>query len=93
MENINQFLEAMTWLGVPKMAQFQTIDLYEAKNMNQVIDAICKLSCDPWLFEIDAFSRHVVAKGWQGPLLGPKLAEKSERTFRYFGISKSLLIF
>lgn len=64
MENINAFLEALIKLGVPKHETFQTVDLYEGKNVVQVVDCIF------------AFSRHAVAAGFQGPLLGPKLAEK-----------------
>lgn len=64
MENINAFLDALIKLGVPKHETFQTVDLYEGKNIIQVIDCIF------------AFSRHAVASGFQGPLLGPKLAEK-----------------
>ena len=68
MENINNFLAALTdKLGVPKHDQFQTVDLYEGKNVIQVIDTIF------------SFSRHAVAKGFDGPLLGPKLADKRVR--------------
>ncbi|KAJ3090078.1 Calponin-3, partial [Quaeritorhiza haematococci] len=69
MENINTFLQGADKLGVPKSDLFQTIDLYESKNMNQVIDSIF------------AISRHAVKHGFNGPLLGPKLAEKREVNF------------
>ncbi|KAJ3041997.1 Muscle-specific protein 20 [Rhizophlyctis rosea] len=69
MENINNFLSALTNLGVPKADQFQTIDLYEGKNMNQVVDTIF------------ALSRNAVKAGFEGPLLGPKLADKHEVNF------------
>jgi hypothetical protein len=71
MENINAFLDALIKLGVPKHETFQTVDLYEGKNVVQVIDCIF------------AFSRHAVASGFQGPLLGPKLAEKRVRYAEY----------
>jgi hypothetical protein len=64
MENINNFLLALDKLGLPKHEMFQTIDLYEAKNMGSVIDTIF------------AFSRHAHAKGYTQILLGPKLSGK-----------------
>ncbi|KAJ2996888.1 Muscle-specific protein 20 [Globomyces sp. JEL0801] len=69
MENIASFLAAIEELGVPSFESFQTIDLYEEKNMNQVIDCIF------------AVSRMANKKGYNGPILGPKLAEKNVRTF------------
>lgn len=36
MENISIFLKGAEALGVPKHDSFQTIDLYEKKNMTQV---------------------------------------------------------
>jgi hypothetical protein len=69
MENINQFLNALDKLGVPKHDQFQTIDLYESKNMTQVVDTFY------------AFARHAHKKGYTDCLLGPKLADKHEVSF------------
>ncbi|OAJ39911.1 hypothetical protein BDEG_23708 [Batrachochytrium dendrobatidis JEL423] len=69
MENIGTFLQALDKLGVPKMEQFQTVDLFEGKNMGQVVDSIFSLS------------RHAVKHGFDGPLLGPKLADKHEVQF------------
>ncbi|KAJ3124497.1 hypothetical protein HK098_001108 [Nowakowskiella sp. JEL0407] len=69
MENINNFLQGLDKLGVPKSDQFQTIDLYENKNPVQVIDSIF------------AFSRHAAKHGYNGPTLGPKLADKHEVEF------------
>jgi hypothetical protein len=40
MENIGRFLKACDALGVAKHDQFMTVDLYEAKNMNQVVTCI-----------------------------------------------------
>ena len=36
MENISKFLSGAERLGVPKHDMFQTVDLYEKKNMTQV---------------------------------------------------------
>lgn len=70
MENIAAFLDAaQKKLGMPAQDLFQTIDLYEKKNPVQVIDSI------------HSFSRFAARAGWEGPILGPKLAEKVERTF------------
>lgn len=69
MENINAFLDMAKKIGIPQYELFQTIDLYENKNMYQVM--LCIL----------AFSRHAQKKGYQGPFIGPKLAEKQEIHF------------
>ncbi|KAI8918844.1 calponin homology domain-containing protein [Entophlyctis helioformis] len=69
MENIHKFLERMTELGVPSFESFQTVDLFEAKNINQVVGAIYSLA------------RHAEKRGFQGARLGPKLAQKTERSF------------
>lgn len=69
MENINNFLLAAEKLGVPKGDLFQTIDLYENKNINQVVDAIF------------AVARHAQKHGLHVPQLGPKLADKHEVEF------------
>jgi hypothetical protein len=44
MENIANFLRGAETLGVPKHDLFQTIDLFEKKNMTQVIDSIFAIS-------------------------------------------------
>ena len=70
MENIAAFLDAaQKKLGMPTQDLFQTIDLYEKKNPVQVIDSI------------HSFSRFAARAGWEGPILGPKLADKVERQF------------
>ncbi|KAJ3106367.1 hypothetical protein HK100_003740 [Physocladia obscura] len=69
MENIGAFLDRVEKLGVPAHERFMTVDLFEAKNMSQVVNCIFSLS------------RHASAKGFDGPILGPKLAEKNERQF------------
>ncbi|KAJ3199142.1 hypothetical protein HDU82_000693 [Entophlyctis luteolus] len=69
MENINFFLQAAEKLGVNKHELFQTVDLYEGKNMVQVVDSMY------------ALSRCAEAKGYRGQRIGPKLAEKKEYHF------------
>jgi hypothetical protein len=59
MENIGFFLKGCAALGVNKVDQFMTVDLYEAKNLGQVIHCI------------HALGRHVSnSSSYTGPLLG-----------------------
>ncbi|KAJ1914287.1 Protein kinase of the Mitotic Exit Network [Tieghemiomyces parasiticus] len=44
MENINSFLTAARELGVPDSDLFQTVDLYEGKNMYRVVSAVLGVS-------------------------------------------------
>ncbi|CAH1983871.1 unnamed protein product [Acanthoscelides obtectus] len=67
MENINAFLEAVRELGVPAQETFQTVDLWERQNLNSVV--IC----------LQSLGRKADKYGFQG--IGPKEAEKNERTF------------
>jgi hypothetical protein len=70
MENISQFLAFASRLGMPPHDSFQTIDLYERKNVFQVIQAL------------HTFSRFAVQKGdLDAPVLGPKLA--TSRTMEF----------
>ena len=71
MESINNFLKiAAEKLKVPSFELFQTIDLYEKKDLVKVIDTIY------------AVSRHASAqKVWTGPTLGPKLADQRSVDF------------
>ncbi|KAI9202255.1 calponin domain-containing protein [Polychytrium aggregatum] len=69
MENISSFLDRMAAYGVPAHDRFLTVDLFEGKNINQVIDSIF------------ALSRTANRNGANAPLLGPKLATKATRTF------------
>ena len=70
MENIASYLKAATELGVPAYDLFQTVELYEAKNMNAVITSIHSLG-------------RVAQKvqGFSGPTLGAKLATAHARAF------------
>ncbi|KAJ3323522.1 Transgelin-3 [Boothiomyces sp. JEL0866] len=58
MDNISKFLETLPSLGLSSFETFQTVDLFEKKNMNQVIDCIF------------AISRNAEKNGFQGPLIG-----------------------
>eukprot|EP00834_Sanchytrium_tribonematis_P004275 NODE_201_length_13147_cov_1.076104.p8 type:complete len:219 gc:universal NODE_201_length_13147_cov_1.076104:5207-5863(+) len=69
MENITRFLNEAKKVGVPDMEIFVTLDLYEAKNLNKVIECIGSLA------------RNAHQKGYSVPLLGPKLADANVRHF------------
>lgn len=69
MENIGNFLEAAGRYGLPKSDSFQTVDLYEAQNIPQVITGI------------HALGRVAQKKGFAKAVLGPKEAVKQERGF------------
>ena len=69
MENINNFLNFCYSIGVVKTDSFQTIDLFEAQNMTQVV------------IGIHALSRAAAAKGLTTHVIGPKLAEANPRNF------------
>ncbi|KAJ3220238.1 hypothetical protein HDU67_003253 [Dinochytrium kinnereticum] len=81
MENIGFFLNRLNKIGVPTYDQFQTVDLYEGKNVDQVVNCLFSLS------------RHAAAKGCDVPILGPKLSTKTERNFteEQLNQSKSIL--
>lgn len=69
MGNTSQVLAAAKSMGVRDFESFQTVDLYESKNIEQVISSLY------------AISRCASAHGYTGPTLGPKLAQSNERTF------------
>ena len=71
MENIASFLRfCSTVLDIPQHDLFQTIDLYERKNVFQVVQSL------------HTFSRYAVSKGtYQGRFLGPKMATSHSREF------------
>jgi len=65
METINTFLSAIDKYGVVKNDSFQTVDLYERQNLNQVIQTI------------SALGRKAQSKGQSG--IGPKESERQSR--------------
>ena len=70
MENIQAFLVAARKYGVPAEELFQTADLYERRNIPQVV--LC-------LFSLGRLTQH--HPEYNGPKVGPKMAEKNERNF------------
>nr|CAB3232115.1 calponin-1 [Phallusia mammillata] len=67
MENISKFLDAADKYGVKRTDLFQTVDLFEGQNMPQVIIT---------LFNLSSMS---LKKGFTGPSIGVKMANKNER--------------
>jgi len=70
MENINNFQKALTEYGVPKIDLFQTVDLYEKKDIGAVTGCIFALGRTTY--------KHAE---WKGPWLGPKPSEENKREF------------
>ncbi|KAA0184474.1 Transgelin [Fasciolopsis buskii] len=60
MENIQKFLDCCEAYGVPRECLFQTVDLYEARNMAQVLATLLQLGTE------------CQRNGFQGPACGPK---------------------
>jgi hypothetical protein len=69
MENISNYLAACEGIGMSKTDQFQTVDLYEANNIPQVV-------C-----QIFAFGRKAQKIGFEGPTLGPAESNENKREF------------
>jgi len=70
MENIGYFLKAAENLGLKRHDAFQTVDLYEAKNIPQVIQT---------LFVFGSSVQKIPS--YNGPQLGVKMAEKRNIEF------------
>jgi len=69
MENVGNFLTACEGLGCNKIDLFQTVDLYEANNIPQVVNGIF------------ALGRKAQKVGFGGPRLGPEEATENKREF------------
>ena len=65
MENIQVFVTFCENYGMPKTGTFQTVDLFEGRNMAQVMNCIQQLGTE--------CQRH----GFTGPVIGPKPTEKN----------------
>jgi transgelin len=70
MENIQRFQAGIKKYGVPEEEIFQTADLFERRNIPQV--SLC-------LFSLGRITQ--LHPEYTGPRLGPKMADKNERTF------------
>eukprot|EP01134_Creolimax_fragrantissima_P002276 CFRG2276T1 len=69
MENISKFITAIQAYGVPAFDSFQTVDLFEDKNMGQVINCIHSLG------------REAQRKKFNGPVIGVKPSDENRRDF------------
>jgi len=70
MENINNFQKAIQEYGVPKIDVFQTVDLWEKKDMSAITTCLFALGRTSYLHP-----------EWKGPWLGPRPAEENVREF------------
>jgi len=70
MENINKFQEACKKFGVPDIDVFQTVDLWEKRNLSVVTQCIMAIA--------RACYSH---PEFTGPFLGPKPSEENKREF------------
>jgi len=70
MENIEQFIKGCKVFGLKDGDIFQTADLYEVQNMSQVIGT---------LYSVSSYATSL--RGYAGPSIGTKIAEKNEREF------------
>ena len=69
MENIQIFLSFCEKVGMSKTSLFQTVDLYEGRNMAQFMNAVQQLGTECQRF------------GFDGPVIGAKPVEKNVREF------------
>lgn len=70
MENVQSFLAAIAKYGVPNEECFQTPDLFEARNIPQVV--LC-------LYSLGRITQK--HPEYTGPSIGPKMADKNVRNF------------
>lgn len=68
-ENVSAFQNAARAYGLPDAELFQTVDLFEKRNIGQVTQCI------------HALGRHAQKKNFTGPTLGPKMADANVRDF------------
>jgi len=69
MENIEAFQKAVVAYGVPEEEKFQTVDLFEARNVKAVVKCLM------------ALGRTAQDKGYDGPVIGPKMSHGNKREF------------
>jgi len=70
MENITNFAKGIEKYGVPKQDIFQTVDLWEKKDISQVTTCLFALGRTTY--------KH---PEWPGPWLGPRPSEENKREF------------
>lgn len=70
MENVQNFQKALKAYGVPDIDVFQTVDLFEKKDIGTVTNTFFALGRAVWK-----------DPNWKGPKLGPKPADLNEREF------------
>lgn len=70
MENVQNFQKALKDYGVPDIDVFQTVDLFEKKDIAGVTNTFFALGRAVWK-----------DPKWSGPKLGPKPADLNERDF------------
>jgi len=71
MENISNFLQGCRKIGVQDHDCFETVDLYEQKDLGVVVQCIMALG--------RAVQKN--CKDWKGPVLGPKESDANVREF------------
>lgn len=69
MENIELFLNLCEAYGVPRTSLFQTVDLFECRNMAQVVNTILLLGTESQ------------RNGMNGPACGPRPCSENRRNF------------
>jgi len=69
MENIQIFLQAAERYGVPRQSLFQTVDLFESRNMAQVLNSILQLGTE------------CQRSGFTGPVCGARPTSTNYRQF------------
>ncbi|KAL0280629.1 UNVERIFIED_CONTAM: hypothetical protein PYX00_001861 [Menopon gallinae] len=70
MDNLSQFQKACIKYGVPDVDLFQTVDLWDKKNIAQVTMTIFAIGRTAY--------KH---PEWRGPFLGPRPSEENRRDF------------
>jgi len=70
MENINNLQKALKEYGVPDQDVFQTVDLWEKKDISQVTNTLFAIGRAAWK-----------DPNWKGPNLGPKPSDLNARDF------------
>lgn len=88
MENIQVFLEAAEAYGVPRQSLFQTVDLFESRNMAQVLNSLLQLGtevslsviCRHFLYRYPE-NRQCQRNGFTGPVCGPRPTTTNVRQF------------